>query len=168
MIVLDVNVLLAAHRDDHPHHALVQPWFEQMTAGTEPFVVPDFVWASFAHCRNAQEGVLRSDAGADAFAFVDPCASTDAHRSCSRAVTPRYVRGSLPHRRRGRRSVNDAYLAAITVELGATLVSLDREFRDSKRSIGDDRADVSPSAPMSWRPRLSRIRTRPTRRRPTS
>ena len=37
-IVVDVNVLLAAHRDDHPHHALVHPWLTDLLAGVEPFL----------------------------------------------------------------------------------------------------------------------------------
>ena len=47
MILVDVNVLVAAHRGDHPHHELVRPWFADLTSGDEPFWVPDSVWASF-------------------------------------------------------------------------------------------------------------------------
>ncbi|MCE4193720.1 VapC toxin family PIN domain ribonuclease, partial [Mycobacterium tuberculosis] len=27
MFLIDVNVLLAAHRGDHPNHRTVRPWF---------------------------------------------------------------------------------------------------------------------------------------------
>ncbi|MGH2804583.1 MAG: TA system VapC family ribonuclease toxin, partial [Thermoleophilaceae bacterium] len=47
MLLLDVNVVLAAHRDDHPHHASVRRWFDEMLAGDERFAVPMLVWASF-------------------------------------------------------------------------------------------------------------------------
>src|ERR671925_32603 len=45
--LLDVNVVLAAHRGDHPHHQPVRAWFDETVAGDEPFAVPDLVWASF-------------------------------------------------------------------------------------------------------------------------
>ncbi len=38
---------LAAHRDDHPHHRTVRPWFDALLAGDQPFAVPAVVWASF-------------------------------------------------------------------------------------------------------------------------
>jgi len=41
MILIDVNVLLAVHRLDHPHHAAVKPWFDDARAGTERFPIPD-------------------------------------------------------------------------------------------------------------------------------
>jgi len=45
--LLDVNVVLAAHRRDHPHHGTVRPWFDRLAADDEPFTVPVVVWASF-------------------------------------------------------------------------------------------------------------------------
>lgn len=47
MLVLDVNVLLAAHREDHPNHRTVRPWFDQLIAGEDQFAVPVMIWASF-------------------------------------------------------------------------------------------------------------------------
>jgi predicted nucleic acid-binding protein len=38
--LLDVNVVLAAHRDDHPQHAAVRPWFDRLMASDDPFTVP--------------------------------------------------------------------------------------------------------------------------------
>lgn len=46
MILLDVNVVLAALRDDHPLHSLVRPWFDEMLVRRRSFCVPDEVWAS--------------------------------------------------------------------------------------------------------------------------
>jgi predicted nucleic acid-binding protein len=41
--LLDVNIVLAAHRDDHPQHRPVRAWFDAMLAGDEPFTVPAIV-----------------------------------------------------------------------------------------------------------------------------
>jgi predicted nucleic acid-binding protein len=30
MHLLDVNIVLAAHRDDHPHYPSVRPWFDDL------------------------------------------------------------------------------------------------------------------------------------------
>ncbi|WP_432648644.1 TA system VapC family ribonuclease toxin [Mycobacterium tuberculosis] len=47
MFLLDANVLLAAHRGDHPNHRTVRPWFDRLLAADDPFTVPNLVWASF-------------------------------------------------------------------------------------------------------------------------
>lgn len=47
MFLLDVTVVLAAHRSDHPHHGAVRPWFDQVLAGDDAFSVPVLVWAVF-------------------------------------------------------------------------------------------------------------------------
>ncbi len=129
MILIDVNVLLALHRLDHPHHEVVQPWFEDARADTERFAVPDSVWASFLRIATnrrifdtptplteafafvravrAQPNYLRVETGASHVdIFEETCIAADAT-------------GTL---------VADAYLAAIAIEQGAVLVSLDRDF----------------------------------------
>ncbi len=47
MLLLDVNIVLAAHRGDHPQHAEVRFWFDGLLAGDQQFTVPLLVWASF-------------------------------------------------------------------------------------------------------------------------
>jgi uncharacterized protein len=40
VFLLDVNVVLAAHRDDHPHHFLVRRWFDALLSSDDPSTVP--------------------------------------------------------------------------------------------------------------------------------
>ena len=47
MLLLDVNVVLAASRSDHPAHAQVRLWFDDMLTREERFTVPTVVWGSF-------------------------------------------------------------------------------------------------------------------------
>jgi predicted nucleic acid-binding protein len=47
VFLLDVSVVLAAHRADHPDHSSVRTWFDRTLGGDEPFGVPLFVWGSF-------------------------------------------------------------------------------------------------------------------------
>jgi predicted nucleic acid-binding protein len=48
VIVLDVSVLLAAHRRDHPHHVAAGSWLANRLADPrEAVIVPDLVWVGF-------------------------------------------------------------------------------------------------------------------------
>jgi predicted nucleic acid-binding protein len=47
LLLLDVNVLLAAHRDDHPDYAISRPWLANMVRSRQQFGVPRAVWWAF-------------------------------------------------------------------------------------------------------------------------
>lgn len=47
MIMPDVNVLLAAHRADHPDHVPLRDWLEAQLNGPSAFGVPELVLSSF-------------------------------------------------------------------------------------------------------------------------
>lgn len=47
MLLLDVNVVLSAAREDHPQHAVARPWFDGLMSGDEQFGVPMTVWHGF-------------------------------------------------------------------------------------------------------------------------
>ncbi len=42
MLLLDVNVVIAAHRVDHAQHAIAGPWLEDVVEAPEPFSVRFF------------------------------------------------------------------------------------------------------------------------------
>ena len=129
MILLDVNVVLAAHRDDHPHHGSVRPWFDDLLATDRPFTVPDTVWASFIRLATNRRVFMTPTPLEAAFAFCwavrgqpghvapDP---GEAHLAIFERLCRQYdVLGDL---------VPDAYLAALALEHGCGLASLDRDF----------------------------------------
>jgi toxin-antitoxin system PIN domain toxin len=129
VILPDVNVLLAAHRDDHPHHSSVAPWFLALTSGSERFVVPGFVWASFLRIATNRRIFTVPTPLDDAFAFVHAVSAQPNHLDVT--VEPSHLETFEEMCRTGDATgdlVNDAYLAAIAIDLGATLVSLDRDF----------------------------------------
>ncbi|MBI2168232.1 MAG: type II toxin-antitoxin system VapC family toxin [Actinobacteria bacterium] len=129
MILLDVNVLLAAHRADHPHHDLVSTWFVGLLAGDEPFTVPDIAWASFVRIATSRRIFEVPTPVPDAFAFLRSVRAHPLHA----AVVPggRHLElfeelcseadafGDL---------AADAYIAAIALEQGCSVASLDRDF----------------------------------------
>jgi len=129
LILFDVNVVLAAHRDDHPRHELVRPWFDRVLARDRPFTVPDTVWASFVRLATNRRIFTVPTPLDDAFAFcwavrgqpthvaLDP---GEAHLAIFERLCRRYdAAGDLSA---------DAYLAALALEHGCTVASLDRDF----------------------------------------
>jgi toxin-antitoxin system PIN domain toxin len=134
MILLDVNVLVAAHRADHPHHELVGPWFADLTSGDEPFWVPDDVWASFVRISTNRRIFDVSTPIDDAFAFL--AAVRDQPNHLSLVPTERHLdlfedlcrdydaTGDL---------TADAYVAALALDHGCEVVSLDRDFARFER-----------------------------------
>ncbi len=129
MILLDVNVVVAAFRSSHPHHDAVRPWFDALLAAPEPFTVPDVVWSSFVRIVTNRRIFAVPSPAADAFDFVR--AVRDQPRHVSIAPGDRHLEvfeqlcvdgqavGDL---------VPDAYIASLALEQGASVATLDRDF----------------------------------------
>ena len=129
MFVLDVNVIVAAHRDDHVHHAAVNHWFQSMLAGIEPFAVPSLVWTSFLRLVTGRHVFSPSTPLSDAFAFVTGVHAQPHYLS----IEPGPMHLGLLHRLCEEADatgnlVPDAALAAIALEHDGTIVSIDRDF----------------------------------------
>lgn len=129
MILPDVNVVLAAHRRDHPDHDQLRPWLEAQLNGPAAFGMPELVLSSFLRLATNPR-IFREPTPMDqALRFVD------AMRASARLVMvrpgPRHfdlfvdlcrgpgVRGNL---------VPDAYFAALAIEAGARWATRDRDF----------------------------------------
>lgn len=129
MLVLDVNVVLAAHRGDHPHHDPVRKWFDAMTAGDEDFGVPDLVWGSFLRVTTNRRIFEVPTPRVDAFAFIDATRAQIRHLPVGPG--PRHLALLRELCEEGDATgdlVPDAVLGAIAAEHGATIASLDRDF----------------------------------------
>ncbi len=129
MFLLDVNIVVAAHRDDHPHHEVVRGWLDEALAGPDDLGVPATVWASFLRLSTNRRVFAVPTPMADAFAFVDAFVAHPRHVAAEpgprhlgilrRLCEEGEVMGDL---------VPDAVLGAIAIEQGASLVTLDRDF----------------------------------------
>ena len=125
----DVNVLVAAHREDAPEHERVRPWLEERLVGDESFGVSDLVLSGFVrvvtHPRVFAEPSTLDDALAFAAQVRGAPAVVPVHpgprhweiftRLCESAA----ARGNL---------VPDACLAALAIESGSEWVTFDRDF----------------------------------------
>jgi uncharacterized protein len=129
VFVLDVNVVLAAHRDDHPQHRSVRSWFEATLAGDEPFAVPMMVWASFLRLSTNHRIFEVPTPRPDAFAFIEATCAQPLHVPVDPG--PRHL---ALMRRLGDEAdavgdlIPDAVIGAIAVEYSCELVTLDRDF----------------------------------------
>lgn len=129
MILMDVNVLVAAHREDAPAHGVARTWLDGVVNGDEAFGICDVVLSGFlrvvTHPRVFSDPTplpvaldfceqLRSAPAAVAIApgprhwpiFTRLCTEADA-------------RGNL---------VPDAWLAALAVESGCEWITFDGDF----------------------------------------
>lgn len=129
MIVLDVNVLLAAHRADHPHHKMVRPWLDDIVAQGEPFAIPGVVWASFIRISTNRRIFTVPTPLAAAFAFLNAMRRQSQHAPLEPGARHLELFEELcvDTDSAGDLAV-DAYLAAFAIEHGCSLASLDRDF----------------------------------------
>ncbi len=129
LLVLDVNVVLAAHRQDHPSHGSVRPWFDAVVAGDDDFAVPDGVWASFLRLATNRRIFVVPTPLADAFLFLDATIAQPRHLRLGPGPRhPALVRRLCEEAEATGDLVPDAVLGAIAVEHGATVATLDRDF----------------------------------------
>ena len=129
MLVLDVNVVVAAHRADHGHHDAVRRWLEATVAGPEPFSVPNVVWASFLRLVTNRHAFPVPTPREEAFAFLDAVRTQPGHRSLEPGVLHLDLLRRLCDEADARGDlVPDAVIAAIALEHGCAVASLDRDF----------------------------------------
>lgn len=129
MILIDVNVLLAAQRTDHPHHDVAQPWLADLAASRRAFGVPATVWASFCRLTTDDRVFRQPTPLVEAFAFVRAVIAQPAHSRIEPgpAHVDIFERTCLKGAVTGGQ-VADAHLAALAIEHGASLASFDRDF----------------------------------------
>lgn len=130
MIVVDVNVLLAAFRADHVHHESARPWLERTLAGNDSIVVPDLAWVGFLRIVTNTHIFEVPSTPAEAFEFVDAVCAADVY-----AAVPGLSDGLATFRETTLGAdawgnlIPDAYLAAVALSHAATIASFDRDFR---------------------------------------
>ena len=129
MLLLDVNVVLAAHRGDHPDHAHVRDWFDAMLTGDERFTVPTLVWGSFLRLATNRRIFDVPTPRPEAFAFIDATRAQPLHLTVD--AGPRHLtllRNLCDEADASGDLVADAVIAAVAMEHGCQVVTLDRDF----------------------------------------
>ena len=128
----DANVLVAASRSDHPHHAVARTWLEQASVAAptgRTLTVMPMVLASFLRLVTSPKIFRVPTPVDDAIGFVDALlAAPGVHLAALGPEWPR-LRQLCLEMQLGGNSLPDAWLAAATLHLGEHLVSFDRDFR---------------------------------------
>ncbi len=129
MILVDVNVLVHAFREDAPRHAELRPWLEELVYSDSAFAVSDLVLSGFLRVVTHPRVFAPPTPLDKALEFVEalrdqpnrvPVAPGERHWSVfTRLCREAEARGNL---------IPDAFLAALAIESGSELISTDHDF----------------------------------------
>lgn len=129
MKLLDVNVVLAAHRSDHPDHAVSRKWLDGLLANGEQFGVPWTVWWSFLRLASHPRIFEVPTPVADSFAFIRSLCAQPGHVAVEPGLRHEEILERIIHEGDARGDlIPDAVLAALALECGAEMASFDRDF----------------------------------------
>jgi len=134
MILLDVNVLVHAYREDAPRHGRLRAWLEGLVYSDSAFGVSDLVLSGFLRVVTHPRIFAPPTPLGQALEFAEALRSQpncfvlapgDRHWSIfTRLCRAADARGNL---------VADAYLAALAIESGSELLTTDRDFARFER-----------------------------------
>ena len=129
MRLVDVNVLVYAHRLDTPGHQDHADWLRNLLADQEPYGMSDLVLSGFLRIVTNPKVFKRPTPLATALAFAEvlrgqpncvPVAPGQRHWEIfTQLCLTAGVKGNL---------VPDAYLAALAIESGSEWITTDRDF----------------------------------------
>ncbi|MFT4029322.1 MAG: PIN domain-containing protein [Protaetiibacter sp.] len=129
MIVVDVNVLVAAHLSGHPHHPVAHRYLTEALSD-DTVLVPDAVWSGFLRIATSGRIFDEPSSISDAAGFV---------RSVVAAPGYRHIGGLLDgiepflalsvESGSAANLIPDAYIAAVAISHDAAVVTFDRDFR---------------------------------------
>ncbi len=128
----DVNLLVAAARSDHPHHAVASEWLSKSIAaagaGTSFLLMP-MVVASFLRLLTSPKVFAQPASIGASMAFIDALlAHPGVHMAELGPEWPTLRQLCLDKKLTGNH-LPDAWLAAATLQLGEHLATFDTDFK---------------------------------------
>lgn len=133
MNIPDVNVLVSAFRTDAVHYEVSEHWLRSAIEQGEPIGLLDAVVAGFLRVVTSVRAFDPPSEMADALERIDYLLATNEVRwlksgpgywdSLKRLLESAPIRANL---------VSDAHIAAVALNEGATVVTLDRDFKRLK------------------------------------
>ena len=128
----DVNVLVAASRSDHPHHAVARNWLEQAIANARqgtPLKLQPMVIASFLRLVTHPKIFVHPTPMAEALRFVDALLSAPGVEQPALGAEWPALRKLCADNALAANDVPDAWLAAAAIHQGEHVVSFDADFK---------------------------------------
>ena len=131
-MIPDVNLLVAAFREDHPRHRSARDWLARTRSSCAPgsatLVLLAVVVAGFLRVTTNPRVFVNPDVIEDAVAFVDALLGSPGVELQSGAAEWPLLRDKLLLLRLHGNLVTDAWIAATTQALAEHLVTFDRDF----------------------------------------
>jgi toxin-antitoxin system PIN domain toxin len=131
VIVVDVNILIAAFWQDNQNHAKALAWLEaELSRENAGVVVPDLVWVGFVRISTNPRVMSEPATVADAKCFVEHVSAAPGY-----LPVPGLTDGLDPFLELCHESessgnlVPDAYIAAIARTFACPVATFDRDFR---------------------------------------
>ncbi len=129
MIVIDANVLLYAYDENDPRHALVSPWFQAQMSGTVEIGLSLVAILAFLRISTDHRVFQHPRPVATALAIVESWLVHSNVRLLEPTRRHWMTLGDVATAGQARGpQLMDAHLAALTIEHGATLATVDRGF----------------------------------------
>lgn len=129
MILIDVNVLVYAHRADAPDHAAFRHWLETVMNGDEAYGMSDLVLSGFLRVVTHSRVFNPPSDLASALAFAQEVRGQPNCVFVQPGVRHWQIFSSLCQQVGAKGNlIPDAYLAALTIESGSEWITTDRDF----------------------------------------
>lgn len=128
----DVNVLVAASRSDHPHHAVARAWLESALAAAEhgaSFTLMPMVLTSLLRLVTSPKIFVQPTPITDAVSFIDAIMATPGVHLASLGSEWPKLRQLCLERQLDGNDLPDGWLAAAVDQHAEHLVSFDRDFK---------------------------------------
>ncbi len=128
----DVNVLVAASRSDHPHHAIARTWLENALSAAEAgasFTLMPMVIASLLRLVTSPKIFVQPTPISDAVGFVDAILAMPGVQLASLGPEWPKLRQLCLERQLAGNDLPDGWLAAAVDHHAEHLVSFDRDFK---------------------------------------
>jgi uncharacterized protein len=128
----DINVLVAAHRVDHPHHKAAADWLQRSLKEAKDgqlLVVPMQVVSGFVRLVTHAKIFIHPSTTAQAVDFIDWLLEDPQVRLLGHTCEWTSFRTLLLDKQLSANHVPDAYLAALSISLSEPFVTFDKGFR---------------------------------------
>jgi len=127
--VVDVNILILAHRPEDPGHVAYREWLDDARYGAEALGVPEVVVSGFVRIVTNARAFVRPSTIDEAIGFVEELVESPAVHRIQPGSRHWQVFADLCRRASATgRLVPDAWLAALAIENRGTLITADRGF----------------------------------------
>ena len=128
----DVNVLVAASRSDHPHHAVARSWLEEAIGAASTgasFTLMPMVLASFLRLVTSPKIFQSVTPVDDAVSFIDALLASPGVQLAPLGPEWSKLRQLCLDKQLSGNDLPDAWLSAAVTHHAEHLVSFDRDFR---------------------------------------